>query len=115
MTANLDEPCPNYVVWCGGQWGVDLCERPDEFVEAAREGMRLLKRLFSLGKRDDHHLVPYWARVLAEVLAASGVYPSDVLYRVRHDETLRDEVRAAIALGGHVGLRGYLKAQGFIA
>lgn len=114
MTTDIDEPWPNAVVWRGGEWGIDLCDCPDEFVETAREGVRLLKRLFSLGKRDGYHLVPYWTRVLAEVLAASGTYPSDVLYRVRYDEALRDEVRSAIALGGYVGLRGYLKARGYV-
>ena len=111
---DVDEPVPNYVVWRGGVFGIDLCDRPDMFVESAREGQRLLERLFSLGKCDGYHVVPLWARVLVEVLAASGVYPTDALYRIRHDEALQTSVRAAISLGGYVGLQDYLRGEGFI-
>ena len=39
---DVDEPVPNYVAWRGGVFGIDLCDRPDMFVESAREGQRLL-------------------------------------------------------------------------
>jgi hypothetical protein len=35
--------------------------------------------------------------------------------RAKNNEVFRGDVRAALALGGYVGLRDYLKAQGFIA
>jgi hypothetical protein len=114
MTYALDDVVPYYVAYVGGRWGEDVYDRPGSFTLFAGKGLRVLKRHFSLSRVTDFHLVPYWVRCLAEVLASSGVDPTQVLMRAKSDVVLQCTVRAAFALGGYVGLRDYLKAQGYI-
>lgn len=114
MTCDLDAAVPYYVAYVGGRWDENICDKPGDFILHADKGRRFLKRHFALSNPSDYYLVPYWARVLAETLASSSADPSPALMRAKTDDAFRGAVRAAFTLGGYVGLRDFLRGEGFI-